>query len=232
MEASGWYSMLLKKVFSLAVIAVGGVVSAAHVSAQPSSGTGAAPMASESLPAPMGLVPCSPDDQVAALEKRIAPSLGVEFLSCFHSGASGEYALVHRVIGDNFTSADVEALRTKVAAQWKDFQPLSAEFHDKYIARLNTMITEASSTPAPIASIKPVLVSMKSLDSKSYSVVSIQSYVFNGSKGQESAERVNADAIVLRGRRIIRLTIQRKLTEVADVDDLQTDIARWAKAME
>jgi hypothetical protein len=221
--------MLFRNACSLALIATCVVFAA---SAQPSPGTGAALIASEGVPAPKGFDPCSPDDPVAALEKRIAPSLGMEFLDCFHSSAPDEYAFVHRVIGDKFSSADVEALRTKVAAQWKDFQPLSEEFHDKYIARLNAMISGANAPPATFATVKPVLVSMKSLDTKSYFVVSIRSYVFNTGKGQESAERVNADAIVLRGQRIIRLTMQRRLTEVADVDDIQAEIARWAKATE
>jgi hypothetical protein len=224
--------MLTKRMVSIASLIVGAVF-AAQALAQPPSATGAATQtASESLPAPRGLIPCSPDDPVAGLEKRIATSLAIEFLSCFHSSSSDEYALVHRVLGDNFTPAEVEALRTKVAAQWKDFQPLSTEFHDKYIARLNEMIAASGSATAPISSIKPVLVSMKRLDPKSYSVVSIRSYVFNSSKGQERAERINADAIVLRGRRIIRLTIQRRLTAVSDVTDVQAEIAQWARAME
>jgi hypothetical protein len=224
--------MLTKRMDLIAALIVG-VVLATQAMAGPPSATAPLPqVASESLPEPKGLIPCSPDDPVAALEQRIATSLAVEFLSCFHSSASDEYALVHRVLGDNFTSADVEALRTKVAAQWKNFQPLSTEFHDKYIARLNEMIAGSGSTPAPISSIKPVLVSMESLDLKSYTVVSIRSYVFNGSKGQEGAERINADAIVLRGHRIIRLTIQRRLTAVGDVANVQADIAQWAKAME
>ena len=223
--------MLSKQVLPLALIALGSAFGA-HVSAQPSVGASAAPIAPESLPTPKGLTRCGPDDPVGVLEKRIAPSLGMEFLGCFHSDASNEYGLAHRVIGDNYTPEDVEALRTKVAAQWKAFQPLSSEFRDKYIARLNAMIAAANSAAVPITSIKPVLVSMKSLDSKSYLVVSIRSYVFNGGKGQERAERVNADAIVLRGRQMMRLTIQRRLTEVADVDDVQAEIAQWAKAME
>ncbi len=85
---------------------------------------------------------------------------------------------------------------------------------------------------ATFATVKPVLVSMKSLDTKSYFVVSIRSFVLNTSKGQVNAEMVNADAIVLRGQRIIRLSMQRRLTEVADVDDFQAKIAKWAKAME
>jgi hypothetical protein len=221
--------MPFRKAVSLAVIAMCWIVAA---SAQPSPRTGAAPIASESVPQPKGFDPCAPDDPVAALEKRIAPSLGAEFLGCFHSSAPDEYAFVHRVIGDKFTSADVEALRRKVADQWKNFQPLSEEFRDKYIARLNAMISAANASAGTFAAVKPVLVSMKSLDSKSYSVISIRSYIFNTEKGQEYAERVNAAAIVLRGQQIIRLTMQRRLTEVADVDEVQTEIARWAKAME
>lgn len=217
--------------FVLFAAAMGGVT-ANSVSAQPSSIAGSAPVASESLPAPKTFVACAPDDPVATAERRIAPSIGLEFARCFRSPRSDGFALVHRMVGDGFTSADVNDLKKAVAAQWKDFQPLSAEFHDKYIARLNEMIVGNGSSSRPLVSEKPTLVSIRSLDAKSYSVVSIRSYVFNVGKGQEKAERINADAIVLRGQRMMRLTMQRRLTKAADVDEIQADIARWAKAME
>jgi hypothetical protein len=77
-----------------------------------------------------------------------------------------------------------------------------------------------------------VLVSIDRIDVKPYSVVSIRSYVFNESGEQVSATRVNADAVVLRGRELIRLTIQRALIDVPDVAQPQAEIAEWARATE
>jgi hypothetical protein len=200
---------------------------------------------SGSLAAPKGLSQCAPSDPVAALETRVAISIGGQLLSCFQSGKRGEapgatepapvspeYAFAIRLAGDAYTSADLDKLLSTVTAQWKDFQPLSTEFHDNYIARLNELIKGAGETSATISSIKPVLVSIDRLDAKSYSVVSIRSYVFNGSGEQISTTKVNADAVVLRGRELIRLTMQRMLTDVSDVPQLQAEISEWAHATE
>jgi hypothetical protein len=75
-----------------------------------------------------------------------------------------------------------------------------------------------------------VLVSIERLDAKSYSVVSIRSYVFNASSGQTRTTKVNADAVVLRGSDLIRLTMQRVLSKPADVDQLRGEISQRARA--
>ena len=195
--------------------------------------------------APKGLSPCAPSDPVATLEARVATSIGGQFLSCFRSekevevpGATElapvplEYSFAIRVAGDGYTSADLDKLLSTVTAQWKDFQPLSTEFHDNYIARLNALIKGAGETSTTVSSIKPVLVSIDRLDAKSYSVVSIRSYVFNAGGAQVSITKVNADAVVLRGRNLIRLTMQRMLTDVTDVAQLQAEISEWVRAIE
>jgi hypothetical protein len=197
------------------------------------------------MAAPKGLSPCAQDDPVATMEARVAPSIGGEFLSCFQSeqkiavpGATGlapvpfEYAFAIRLAGDDHSSADLDKLLSTVTAQWKDFQPLSTEFHDNYIARLNALIKKAGEPSETVTSIKPVLVSIGRLDAKSYSVVSIRGYVFNANGGQVSETKVNADAVVLRGRSLIRLTMQRMLTGASDVTELQAEISQWARATE
>jgi hypothetical protein len=200
---------------------------------------------SANLFAPKGLSPCAPNDPVATLEGRVATSIGGQFLGCFQSeqrietpGATElapvprEYAFAIRLAGGGYTSADLDKLLSTVTAQWKDFQPLSTEFHDKYIARLNALIKGTGETTTTIASIKPVLVSIDRLDAKSYSVVSIRSYVFNGNGGQVRTTKVNADAVVLRGRDLIRLTMQRMLTGASDVGQIRAEVSEWARATE
>lgn len=198
-----------------------------------------------SLPAPKGLEPCSQSDAVAVAETRVAENLGGSLLSCFHSGREialqstakpaltpFEYAFAIRLAGEGYASGDVDKLLTTATGQWKDFQPLSSEFHDRYIARLNALMNEVSANQETISSIKPVLVSIKRLDAKSYSVVSIRSYVVTVSGTPISTVKVNADAIVLRGQNLIRLTMQRTLAGAADVADLQAEVAEWARAAE
>ena len=197
------------------------------------------------LAAPKGLSPCAPDDPVATMESRIAPSIGGQFVNCFHSedrikppaGSTVapvplEYAFAIRLGRGPYTSANLDKLLATVTAQWKDFQPLSTEFRENYIARINALIKDSGETSATIASIKPVLVSIERLDAKSYSVVSIRSYVFNEGSGQTRTTKVNADAVVLRGSDLIRLTMQRVLSKPADVDQLRGEISQWARATE
>ena len=193
------------------------------------------------LVAPKGLVPCEPNDPLVAIETRVAGSIGGLFLSCFNSekdievqGATAplEYAFAIRIAGSGYTSADLDKLLSTVTAQWKDFQPLSKEFHNNYIARLNALIKGADEASATIASVKPVLVSIDRLDANSYSVISIRNYVFNENGRQVSTTKVNADAVVLRGQNFVRLTMQRMLTDVSDVSQLRTEISEWARATE
>ena len=191
--------------------------------------------------APKGLDTCDPSDPLIALETRVASSIGGQFLSCFKSekqvgtpgaAASPEYAFAIRLAGGGYTTGDLAKLLATVTNQWRDFQPLSKEFREDYVARLNALMNDAGKPSAKFASIEPVLVSIDRLDAKSYSVVSVRSYVFNQNGQQVGTVKVNADAVVLRGGDFVRLTMQRVLTDVSDVAALQTEISAWARATE
>jgi hypothetical protein len=155
-------------------------------------------------------------------------------LGCFRSEtqAQPEYAFAIRLARGDYTSADLDKLQSTVTAEWKDFQPLGAEFHDNYIARLNELIKGTGEKSTTIAAIKPVLVGIDRLDAKSYLVVSIRSYELNASGGQIRTTKVNADAVVLHGKDLVRLTMQRVLTQASDVAELRAEIAEWARATE
>ncbi len=119
-----------------------------------------------------------------------------------------------------------------VEDQWRAFDPLSKEFKEVYIARLNQLIRDTSSTPAStVTSIRPTLVSIDRVDRSYYVVTSIRSYAVNSNQLALTATRVNADALVLRGSRIVRLTIQRTLSDPADVAQVQSEIRTWAQAI-
>ena len=196
------------------------------------------------LPAPKELSSCPPGDPVAAAEAGVAAKLGGELLGCFVSdkkttvqGAtksipmSLEHAFAIRIPGGPYTSADLDKLLSKVTAQWKGFDPLSKEF-ENYRDRINELMRGVGTNPtATISSVKPVLVSIDRLGAKSYSVVSVRSYVLDLSGEHVSATRVNGDAVVLRGSELVRLTMQRALTDPSDVAQLQGDIAEWAQAI-
>jgi hypothetical protein len=201
---------------------------------------GAAPR--NTMPAPSGLTARLSDDPVATAEAQLAAKFGIEYLACFRSestvaqsaAASSpvEYAFADALPGDNHASADVERMLTIVKRQWKDFQPLSKEFKDTYIARLNSLI-ESNGSPAAtpeFVSVQPILVSITP-GANYYTVTSLRTYVIDTGSGRKIFTRVNADAIAFRRSRIIRLTIQRKLLDPSDVAQVQRDIAAWAQAV-
>jgi hypothetical protein len=111
------------------------------------------------LPAPKGLSSFAPSDSVAVSENRVTITLGSEFLSWFQSdkkiivrGATKlvsvplEYAIAIDLAGGPYTSADLDKLLSIVTEQWKDFQSLSKEFHENYIARPNELNKGADAT--------------------------------------------------------------------------------------
>lgn len=196
---------------------------------------------SSGLPAPKGLSSCLPGNREAALA-RIAAEFGGAILGCFQSEkrvmVQGsitpvpvplEFAFAMDIPG-SYTSADLDRLLSRTIEKWKDFEPLSKQF-ENYTARLNELIKGAEVSPSvAVSSVKPVLVSIDRVGAKAYSVVSIRSYVLDVGGEQVSLTKVNGDAVVLRGSGLVRLTIQRVLTEPSDVAQLQSEIAEWARA--
>jgi hypothetical protein len=198
---------------------------------------------SSGLPAPKGLSSCAPSDPLAVLEASAAAKLGGAFLGCFKSertvmvqGATKpvlvpfEFAFAIDFPGP-YTLADLDKLLSRGIEQWKAFEPLSKESKN-YTVRLNELIKGAgTSSAASVSSVKPVLVSIGKTGPKSFSVVSIRSYVLDASGEQVSLTKVNASADVLRGSRLVRLTVQRMLTDSSDVAQVQSEIAEWATAV-
>jgi hypothetical protein len=181
---------------------------------------------------------------VADAEARVAAKLGGEFLGCFQSEQKlvaqsaakvalmpVEYAFAIAVEGRGYTPADLDKLLSTVKEKWKGFDPLSKEYKETYTARLNDLIKGNGSTLSPtLISVKPVLVSIDQADSKYYCVTSIRTYVIELKGKQVTSTKVNSDAVVLRNSQLIRLTIQRVLSNPADVAQVQGEIADWAQA--
>jgi hypothetical protein len=201
------------------------------------------PSISGSFPTPEGLRPCAPGDPVATIEARVASKLGGEFLNCFQSGRRiatpsaakrvwmpVEYAFAIALQGQSYTLADLDNLLSKVKDQWSGFDPLSKQFKDNYTAKLNELLRcSGLNKRATIDSVKPVLVAIAPIHDKFYVVTSIRIYAFRSNGVNVETKKVNADAVVLRGSRLIRLTIQRTLSEPTDVTEVQAEIDKWAK---
>jgi hypothetical protein len=196
---------------------------------------------SAGLPAPKGLSSCPPGNREAVLG-RVAAELGAEIVGCFQSEkrimVQGsimpvpmplELAFAMELPGGPYTSADVDKLLSRTMEKWKDFQPLSKQF-ENYTLRLNELINSAEASPSvAVSSVKPVLVSIDRVGAKGYSVVQIRHYVIDVGGEQVSFMKVDGNAVVLRGSGLIRLTIQRMLTDPSDVAQLQGEIAEWAR---
>jgi hypothetical protein len=196
------------------------------------------------LRAPEGLKPCAPGDPAASAEARVAEQLGGEFLGCFRSDrevvapiasnpatTSIEYAFAIALHGGGYTPADLDSLLSTVRGQWKDFDPLSKEFRETYTARLNDLIRSNGSTLSPtVISVSPVLVSIDRKDVHYYLVTSIRTIVLELQGKQVALTKVNSDAVVLCGSRLVRLTIQRPLSDPHDVAQVQGEMADWARA--
>ena len=206
-----------------------------------SGGTSAASL---TLPTPEGLQPCSPADPVAITEARVATKIGAEFLSCFQSIRVGtapidavakqpvEYAFALALPGQSYTGSDLAALLSKVKEQWRGFDPLSTEYKEAYVARLNALERDARSPNMPVTvSVKPVLVEIDKPNKNYYVVTSIRSYVLQADSRQISMIKVNSDAIVLLGSRLIRLTVQRTFSNRADIAQVQSQIDNWARVI-
>jgi hypothetical protein len=202
-----------------------------------------AQVTSSGLPAPKGLSLCASSDPLAVVEASVAAKFGGAVLGCFKSqrtitvqGATKpilvpfEFAIAIDFPGP-YTLADLDKLLATGIEQWKAFEPLSKESED-YTVRLNDLIKGANtSSAASVPSVKPVLVSIGRVGPKSFSVVSIRSYVLDASSERLSLTKVNGSADVLHGSRLVRLTVQRVLTDPSDVTQVQSEIAEWANAV-
>jgi hypothetical protein len=114
----------------------------------------------------------------------------------------------------DYKVADLDNLLSTVKQQWKDFDPLSKEFKDSYTARLNALIKSSGSAAAPdVVSVKPVLVSIERGRSDYYTVTSIRTYVVDLNGRRVTSTKVNSDGVALRGSQLVRLTIQRTLSD-------------------
>jgi hypothetical protein len=200
------------------------------------------PRDSSGLPTPRGLVQCPSNDPVATLEARLAAKLGGEYLGCFRSEGAMipkgaiiaaptpvEYAFGLAFADRHYKLADLDNLLATVKQQWKDFDPLSKEFKESYIARLNALI-KSSGSSADVVSVKPILVSIDRGARDYYAVTSIRTYVADVNGRRVTSTKVNSDAVALRGSELVRLTIQRTLSAPADVAEIQGEIADWARA--
>jgi hypothetical protein len=203
-----------------------------------------APNGSSGFPAPGGFKPCAPDSPLAIAEARIATKLGGEFLGCFQSERETmapssakaaptpvEYAFAIALQGGGHTPADLDNLLSTVKHQWKDFDPLSKEFKETYTARVNELIKGSGLTPSPtMVSEKPVLVSIDRAGDSYYSVTSLRTYTVELNGERVMVTKVNSGAVALRGSQLIRLTIQRTLSDPTDVTQVQGEITDWARA--
>ena len=193
---------------------------------------------------PSGFKACAPSDPVVTVESRLAARLGGDFLGCFRSdpvdatnpvpptSMASEYAFALAIHDREYSTADLHDLLSKVEQQWKGFEPVDGNLSDAYVSKLNGLIDEQRKDGgAGVQSVRPILVKIDHDHSNYYTVTSIRTYVVAANAARITATRVNADAVVLRDSRLLRLTIQRTLTGPADIARAEADIDRWAESI-
>jgi hypothetical protein len=195
------------------------------------------------LPAPIGLNLCKDNDSVASTEKRVAPTIGAEYLACFVSdekvalhGTSRtispplEYAFAMRVLGGPYGRKDLEAMLSAAREQWKNATPQFSQ-HGDYLTWLNSLISGPYSRRSTIESVKPVLVSIDRIDDHSYVIVTIREYAIAVNSDEFRSIKATTSAIVLQEPQLVRLSIQRELRAPSDVEDVRKQIAAWSRAV-
>ena len=145
---------------------------------------------------------------------------------------ASEYAFALAIHDREYSAADLHDLLSKVEQQWKGFEPVDGNLSDAYVSKLNGLIDEQrKDSGAGVQSVRPILVKIDHDHSNYYTVTSIRTYVVAANAARITATRVNADAVVLRDSRLLRLTIQRTLTGPADIARAEADIDRWAESI-
>jgi hypothetical protein len=62
-------------------------------------------------------------------------------------------------------------------------------------------------------------------------VTSIRTYVVDLNGRRVTSTKVNSDGVALRGSQLVRLTIQRTLSDPNDVAQVESEMADWARAI-
>jgi len=114
-------------------------------------------------------------------------------------------------------------------AQWQNFEPLSEQFREDYVARVNSLLEDA--TQVSMESVNPTLVSIDRLDANSYAVTSIREYMMSAGGERVRSVKATAAAMVLQGTQLVRLEILREIGGLSDVDEARTQIGVWARAV-
>jgi hypothetical protein len=198
------------------------------------------------LPPPRGLAACAQPGPVAADMQHMAAALHGQPLGCFQSGETAElrgtkktysvpvaYAFAVEMKSRRFTQQDLSKLMSAVTEQWKNSDRLSQDTRADYDRRLDELIAPAvPRTPKPEARPKPsVLVSIEQPDENFQTIVVIVRRQMSFDGEFFDTTRLDAAAVVLKGERLIRLSLVRDLRSKGDVGAIREEIADWAAAV-
>ena len=200
---------------------------------------------SAAVPAPRGLHQCPPQSRLSTGLARMASRYGAESY-CFVSGhlvhlksklktldvpIEFGFAYIFGSRGQtSFTTADLDALYSKAKKQWSAVSKTWPHEKSDYENEVNRLLKndDAEKGNALKATIpRPVLVSMKRISPSAYVVVNIRRQHFSMNKDAINSVQVVGDALVLKGGKLIRLTIERELRTSTDVRKLTSAIDSW-----
>lgn len=206
--------------------------------------------ANATVPKPPGLDTCKPGSPLAQTFARAMSRFG-SLSGCFVSkdttalrGTSGAisepkeygYAIqLNTVNSTPYTSMVIDAMFSRVSAQWKNVEPLWQKDKAHYEARLAKLVQSIlpKDMPHPSMSIdQPVLVSIRRLDPNAYAVVSIRQRILTIKGNHFTSIKAEGAAVVLHDGNLIRLSLARGLDNKADVTNVISGISSWVHELE
>ena len=198
------------------------------------------------VPPPRGLHQCPPDSRLSMALARIADRYGSDS-DCFVSNRRVhmkttiktldvpiEFGFVYIFKGDGrapFTVTDLNALFLKAKKQWSAVSKTWPHEKKAYEKEVQGFLKDSDAEKGNALKTKipePILVSMKRISPSAYIVVDIRRQHFALAKDTINSVQVVGDALVLKGGRLIRLTIERELRSSLDVRTLSSAIKSWA----
>ena len=219
----------------LAVILVAQLVSA--------RATAATAPVEQKTPAPVGMIPCSPENPFLKRVEDTENKLGREVLGCFQSSQmmTGdisvskdpmpvEYAFATSFRREIAIPVSPDQIMQESRKQWEEVDPSLKSSRDSCSSTIKQAIAENGS-PASAQDVfsSPRCISIDG-DENYFSVTYIKTYPGASKWNAVKINAVDADGQVKFESRIVYLNIHRQLNDPSDVNLVRGEIQNWARA--
>lgn len=203
----------------------------------------------DSVPAPQGLVACPPQSPMIAGLTRMIGQTG-ELGGCFVSREKVEIRGSAKAIelplqsafaitllpnpSGPFTTANVDALYSKIQAEWNNVAPMWSQSQSAYERSLKDLLQESLPNGAARVNLtipQPVLISMERIDPDAYIVISIRQRQLTIDGNTVDPVAASGYALILIKGQLVRLTLERQVRSSADVGAVKSETVAWVQSM-